>query len=54
MQEQPRGTGDAVDSARAALEGFDGDVLVLAGDTPLLTTELLARLVESIARQAPP
>ena len=37
MQEEPRGTGDAVRSARAALEGFDGDVLVLNGDVPALT-----------------
>jgi bifunctional UDP-N-acetylglucosamine pyrophosphorylase/glucosamine-1-phosphate N-acetyltransferase len=46
VQEQPLGTGDAVASARAALEGAD-DVLVLSGDTPLLTTELLAGLVET-------
>ena len=44
---EPRGTGDAVASARGALEGFAGDVLVLdAGDTPLLTAELLAALVD--------
>ena len=35
VQEQPRGTGDAVRVARArALEGFAGDVLVLNGDVP--------------------
>ena len=44
VQEQPLGTGDAVRSARAALEGAD-EVLVLAGDTPLLTSELLGRLL---------
>ena len=33
----PLGTGDAVRSARAALAGHAGDVLVLSGDTPLLT-----------------
>ena len=37
VQEQPLGTGDAVRSARDALGGHDGDVLVLSGDTPLLT-----------------
>jgi len=37
VQEQPLGTGDAVRAARAALEGFDGDVLVLNGDVPGLT-----------------
>jgi len=46
VQEHPRGTGDAVASARAALGSRDGDVLVLAGDTPLVTEELLRGLVE--------
>jgi bifunctional UDP-N-acetylglucosamine pyrophosphorylase/glucosamine-1-phosphate N-acetyltransferase len=45
VQERPLGTGDAVASARRLLEGFSGDVLVLSGDTPLLTTELLEGLV---------
>ena len=45
VQQQARGTGDAIASARAALEGFDGDVLVLSGDTPMLQAELLANLV---------
>ena len=34
-QERPLGTGDAVRAARGALEGFDGDVLVLYADHPL-------------------
>src|SRR3954447_8328047 len=41
VQETPRGTGDAVRSARAALEGFEGDVLVLNGDVPGLSAETL-------------
>jgi len=45
VQEQPLGTGDAVRSARAALEGFDGRVLVLDAAAPLLTSEDLAALV---------
>ncbi|TMJ92955.1 MAG: bifunctional UDP-N-acetylglucosamine diphosphorylase/glucosamine-1-phosphate N-acetyltransferase GlmU, partial [Actinobacteria bacterium] len=45
VQEEPRGTGDAVASARAALDGFDGEVLVLDGAAPLLTSELLNALV---------
>ena len=45
VQEQPLGTGDAVRSAREALAGHDGDVLVLSGDTPLLTAQLLVVLV---------
>ncbi len=44
IQERPLGTGDAVRSARAALDGAD-EVLVLSGDTPLLTTALLEDLV---------
>jgi bifunctional UDP-N-acetylglucosamine pyrophosphorylase / glucosamine-1-phosphate N-acetyltransferase len=45
VQQEARGTGDAVATAREALDGFAGDVLVLSGDTPLLTTELLEALV---------
>ena len=33
-RQQPLGTGDAVRSAREALEGFDGDVLVLTATCP--------------------
>jgi UDP-N-acetylglucosamine diphosphorylase/glucosamine-1-phosphate N-acetyltransferase len=44
--EQPerRGTGDAVRRAEAQLERFEGDVLVLAGDVPLLKAETLRKL----------
>jgi bifunctional UDP-N-acetylglucosamine pyrophosphorylase/glucosamine-1-phosphate N-acetyltransferase len=45
IQERPLGTGDAVASARGALEGHTGSVLVLSGDTPLLTTALLEGLL---------
>jgi bifunctional UDP-N-acetylglucosamine pyrophosphorylase/glucosamine-1-phosphate N-acetyltransferase len=47
VQEQALGTGDAVRSARGALAGFDGDILILSGDTPMLTAELLRELVEA-------
>jgi bifunctional UDP-N-acetylglucosamine pyrophosphorylase/glucosamine-1-phosphate N-acetyltransferase len=48
VQERPLGTGDPLRSARAAVP--DGDaLLVVSGDTPLLTTELLGRLVEEHA-----
>jgi bifunctional UDP-N-acetylglucosamine pyrophosphorylase / glucosamine-1-phosphate N-acetyltransferase len=46
VQEQPRGTGDAVASAQPALDGFDGDVLVLDAAAPLLSSELLREFVE--------
>jgi bifunctional UDP-N-acetylglucosamine pyrophosphorylase / glucosamine-1-phosphate N-acetyltransferase len=51
VQEKPLGTGDAVRCARAALEGHVGDVLVLSGDTPLLTGALLHELVETHRRE---
>jgi bifunctional UDP-N-acetylglucosamine pyrophosphorylase/glucosamine-1-phosphate N-acetyltransferase len=44
VQERPLGTGDAVRSAREAVSGAD-EVLVLSGDTPLLTTGLLDGLL---------
>jgi bifunctional UDP-N-acetylglucosamine pyrophosphorylase / glucosamine-1-phosphate N-acetyltransferase len=47
VQEKPLGTGDAVRSARAALAGYDGDVLILSGDTPMLTAGLLEEVVET-------
>jgi bifunctional UDP-N-acetylglucosamine pyrophosphorylase/glucosamine-1-phosphate N-acetyltransferase len=45
VQPNPRGTGDAVAAARSALASFAGDILVLSGDSPLVTGELLDALV---------
>ena len=45
VQTERLGTGHAVKQARAALDGFDGDILVLYGDTPLLTGDTLRRMV---------
>jgi len=45
VQPEARGTGDAVAAARAVLEAFDGDLLVLSGDSPLLTSEVLEGLI---------
>ena len=45
VQEEPRGTGDAVRCARTALEGFAGDVLVLSGDVPALSAATIRALV---------
>ena len=47
VQETPLGTGDAVRCARTALEGFDGDVLVLNGDVPALRPETIRALVDA-------
>ncbi len=52
VQDPPLGTGDAVRTARTALEAATGDVLVLSGDTPLLTPELLRDLVETHRRES--
>ena len=50
VQREPRGTGDAVASAKSALDGFDGDVLVLDGAAPLLTADLLRGLLDEHER----
>ncbi|WP_439815002.1 bifunctional UDP-N-acetylglucosamine diphosphorylase/glucosamine-1-phosphate N-acetyltransferase GlmU [Zavarzinia sp. CC-PAN008] len=44
IQERPLGTGDAARAALPALAGFGGGVLVVFGDTPLLTPATLVRL----------
>lgn len=45
LQEQQLGTGHAVAQARAALDGFEGDALVLYGDTPFLRPVTLERIL---------
>jgi bifunctional UDP-N-acetylglucosamine pyrophosphorylase/glucosamine-1-phosphate N-acetyltransferase len=47
VQEEPLGTGDAVRCARAALDGFAGDILVLNGDVPALRPETIRALVQT-------
>ncbi len=44
-QPEQLGTGDAVAHAMKLLDGFKGDVLVLSGDVPLVTTTTLKALV---------
>ena len=51
IQAEPLGTGDAVRSARHALAGVADDVLVLSGDTPLLTSGVLRDLVDTHRRE---
>jgi bifunctional UDP-N-acetylglucosamine pyrophosphorylase / glucosamine-1-phosphate N-acetyltransferase len=50
-QEVQSGTGHAVMQAAPALEGFDGDAVVLYADTPFVTAETLERLRAARARQ---
>lgn len=45
-QEPQLGTGHAVLQAERALEGFDGTVLVLSGDVPLLTESTMRALIK--------
>ena len=47
VQEQPRGTGDAVRSGLAALGELNGEVVVTSGDVPLLTGETLRDLIRT-------
>ena len=47
LQEPQLGTGDAVNKAYNNLENFDGEVLVLCGDTPLIREETLKNFITS-------
>ena len=47
VQTKQRGTGDAVESARAKLGGSDSLLLVLSGDVPLIRAETLRNLIYS-------
>ncbi|WP_299791939.1 bifunctional UDP-N-acetylglucosamine diphosphorylase/glucosamine-1-phosphate N-acetyltransferase GlmU [uncultured Marivita sp.] len=44
-QKDQLGTAHAVAQARGALDGFEGDVIVLYGDTPFITTETLEAMI---------
>lgn len=46
IQKNQLGTADAVKQGLVALKGFKGTVVVLTGDTPLLTKETLNKLVK--------
>lgn len=46
-QEKQLGTGHAVQAAKSFLEQSAGDILVLCGDTPLLSSKLLTDLVKT-------
>ncbi len=46
VQQEQRGTADAVRSAAGHLAGFEGDVLVVFGDTPLITVETLQHMID--------
>jgi bifunctional UDP-N-acetylglucosamine pyrophosphorylase/glucosamine-1-phosphate N-acetyltransferase len=47
IQQEARGTGDAVASARETLDGFTGAIVVLDAAAPLLTVDVLSQLIEA-------
>jgi bifunctional UDP-N-acetylglucosamine pyrophosphorylase/glucosamine-1-phosphate N-acetyltransferase len=48
VQERQLGTGHAVLQAEPRLDDFDGDILILYGDTPLIEAETMARMLERL------
>ncbi|MEK7817824.1 MAG: bifunctional UDP-N-acetylglucosamine diphosphorylase/glucosamine-1-phosphate N-acetyltransferase GlmU [Actinomycetota bacterium] len=53
IQERQLGTGDAVRACRERLEGFGGDILIMYGDTPLVTGDELEGLLAAHVAAAP-
>ncbi|MGD9900783.1 MAG: sugar phosphate nucleotidyltransferase [Calditrichaceae bacterium] len=47
VQQEQLGTGHAVLMSADELNGYDGDVLVLSGDVPLLTAETIRELINT-------
>ncbi len=45
LQEPQLGTAHAVQQAQAVLEGFNGDILILYGDVPMVQTETCAKML---------
>ncbi|MGA0539370.1 bifunctional UDP-N-acetylglucosamine diphosphorylase/glucosamine-1-phosphate N-acetyltransferase GlmU [Neotabrizicola sp. VNH66] len=52
LQEEQKGTGHAVDQARALLADAPGEVIVLYGDTPFIRPETLEAMLAARARHA--
>jgi len=46
IQKKPLGSGDALKAAQRYFSKFKGDILVLCGDTPLITGDTVAKLVK--------
>ena len=47
VQQAQRGTADAVLSCKDALSGFEGSLVVLSGDCPLITSDTIAALAKT-------
>jgi bifunctional UDP-N-acetylglucosamine pyrophosphorylase/glucosamine-1-phosphate N-acetyltransferase len=54
LQAEQLGTGHAVAQAQGALAGFEGDVLILYGDVPLVTTATMRRMLDALHDPAAP
>ena len=54
IQTEQLGTGHAVRQAETALSGFDGDVLILYGDVPLVSSATMARMIERLHSDGEP
>lgn len=52
VQEPQQGTGHAVQCAKEALAGFEGQVVVLYADTPLITGDTLSRVFDAFETHA--
>jgi len=51
VQTEPNGTADAVERSAAELDGFDGDVLIVYGDSPFLSSGTMQSMLD--VRRAP-
>jgi bifunctional UDP-N-acetylglucosamine pyrophosphorylase/glucosamine-1-phosphate N-acetyltransferase len=49
IQTEQLGTGHAVAQAEPALAGFDGDIIILFGDAPLVSAATMARLRDALS-----
>jgi bifunctional UDP-N-acetylglucosamine pyrophosphorylase/glucosamine-1-phosphate N-acetyltransferase len=54
VQEQQLGTAHAVQQAEDKLIGFDGDILILYGDTPLVEAETMSRMLDRLSAEDAP
>ncbi|WP_432200054.1 bifunctional UDP-N-acetylglucosamine diphosphorylase/glucosamine-1-phosphate N-acetyltransferase GlmU [Erythrobacter sp. W53] len=54
LQEPQLGTGHAVQQAEGALEGFDGDVLVMYGDVPFVSSATMQAMLDRLHRDDAP
>ena len=52
IQEKQLGTAHAVLSAREALDGFSGDVVILYGDTPLIRPQTISKILDALKQGA--